>query len=367
LGDYRDGGVALIDELLQAGDLLRDIAYSEAERWPPPRVLVVGAGSIGSRHIKNLLSLGARVSVYRYRKERSDELSALGPITVADSIEAGLDDAPNAIVISNRTDQHLEVALTAARRGIDMFIEKPLAPTLTGLDELCREVDERGLVVEVGCMLRFHPTLRRVRELMSQSSLGRVYVVRAWVGQHLADWRPGTDYRGSYSARISQGGGVLLDLIHELDYLLWMLGEVSEVAAFSAHLSDLETDAEDVVVVLLRFASGAIAELQLDCFSPVLRRGCEIVGSEAVLTWDYTANRIELRRREPNTDVEEAGDFERNQMYRDHMGHFLARLVSRSPPAVGLDDGVRALEVALAARASASWGRAVRPDEVRLR
>jgi predicted dehydrogenase len=212
-------------------------------------------------------------------------------------------------------------------------------------------------------MLRFHPTLRRARTLISQSSLGRVYVVRAWVGQHLADWRPAVDYRDSYSARLSQGGGVLLDLIHELDYLLWMLGEVSEVSAFSGHLSELETDAEDVVAILLRFATGAIAELHLDCVSPVHRRGCEVVGSDAVLTWDYMANRIELRGRGSSTKVE-GGEFERNQMYRDHMSHFLARLVSRAAPAVGLDDGVRALTVALAARASASLGRAMRPDEV---
>jgi predicted dehydrogenase len=138
-----------------------------------------------------------------------------------------------------------------------------------------------------------------------------------------------------------------------------MMGEVSEVSAFSAHLSELETDAEDVVAVLLRFTNGAIAELHLDSFSPVLRRGCEVIGSKAVLTWDYAANRIEVRGREPSIQVEEAGDFERNQMYRDHMSYFLARLVSRSAPAVGLDDGVRALEVALTARESASCGRAM--------
>jgi predicted dehydrogenase len=338
---------------------LKDTPYYEAGRRSSPRVLVVGAGSIGTRHIKNLLMLGARVSVYRYRRERLGELRALGHVKVMNSIEAALDDAPNAVVISNRTDQHLEVALAAARRGIHMFVEKPLAPSLAGLDELRREVDERGLVVEVGCMLRFHPTLHRVRSLISNGSLGRVYVVRAWVGQHLADWRPETDYRGSYSTRLSQGGGVLLDLIHELDYLLWMMGEVSEVSAFSAHLSELETDAEDVVAVLLRFTNGAIAELHLDSFSPVLRRGCEVIGSKAVLTWDYAANRIEVRGREPSIQVEEAGDFERNQMYRDHMSYFLARLVSRSAPAVGLDDGVRALEVALTARESASCGRAM--------
>jgi predicted dehydrogenase len=339
------------------------IAY-EAGRESAPRVLVVGAGSIGTRHIENLLMLGAKVSVYRYRQELSNELGALGPVTVMDSIDAALDDAPSAVVIANRTDQHLEVALAAAKRGIHMFVEKPLAPGLTGLDELRREVNERDLVVEVGCMLRFHPTLRRVRTLISQSSLGRVYVVRAWVGQHLADWRPAVDYRDSYSAHLSQGGGVLLDLIHELDYLLWMLGEVSEVSAFSGHLSELETDAEDVVAILLRFATGAIVELHLDCVSPVVRRGCEVVGSDAVLTWDYMANRIELRGRGSSPKVEEGGEFERNQMYRDHMSHFLARLVSKGAPAVGFDEGVRALKVTLAARASASSGRVMRPDEL---
>lgn len=325
------------------------------------RVLVVGAGSIGARHIRNLLALGVEVMVYRYRRHLLDEWSHEDGVTACSSLEEALDGRPDAVVVCNRTDQHMAIAVEAARRGCHLYIEKPLSHTLDRVDELARLVREQSLVVEVGCMLRFHPNLIALKALLAEGAVGTPYYARAFMGQYLPEWRPSQDYRDSYSAKQEQGGGVVFDLIHEIDYLTWLFGAVSEVSAFVAHLSDLQTDTEDVAEILLRFESGVLAQLHLDCLRPVAGRGCEIVGSGGLVSWDYIAGTVGHQRRgaaEPHVSRVPDG-FERNAMFVDAMRHFVDRVRDGGDAAVSLEDGVNDLVIALAIHESARQGRAV--------
>jgi predicted dehydrogenase len=323
------------------------------------RVLVVGAGSIGRRHIANLLTLGADVLAVRQRAELADELAREFGIATFASLDAALATRPAAAVIGNRTDQHVEAALAAARAGCHLYIEKPVAASRAGLTDLEAEVERRGLVVEVGCMWRFHPGLRTVKQLLDDGAIGPVRSAHVFVGQHLVDWRPGRDYRESYSARRAHGGGVLLDLVHELDYLTWLLGRPREVFAFLEHLSDLETDVEDTAELLLRLESGALAHVHLDCVRPVYGRGLELVGADGVLGWDAVRGRVIWERRRPHGRrvFRLARAFERNSMFVESMKHFLARIAHGGLPAVSLAEAVDVLEIVLAARASADAGR----------
>lgn len=330
------------------------------------RVLVVGAGSIGRRHIRNLLSLGVDVSAYRYRTALAQDLAREFGIDVYPSLDEALGSGQDAVVVCNSTDQHMDVAIAAASLGLHLYIEKPLSNTMQGVGELEDVVSSRGLVVEIGCTLRLHPNLVTIRDLLHSGSIGRLFYARAWVGQYLPEWRPGTDYRQGYSAKADQGGGVLLDLIHELDYLLWWCGGVEEVSAFLGHVSDLETEAEDVAQILLRFKSGAIAQLHLDCVRPFFGRGCEIVGRQGVVTWDYSLGTVEVQHR--NADGRAAfrqpEDFERNTMFLDHMKHFLNRVQNGGEAAVSLSDSVIVLQTALAARLSSDEKRVACPQEI---
>ena len=135
--------------------------------------------------------------------------------------------------------------------------------------------------------LRFHRGILGLRDLLPE--LGAVRFVRSSFGYDLRLWRPGTDYRESYSARAALGGGILLDAIHELDYLLWLLGPVASVSAELDRVSDLEIDVEDTALLSLRFESGVLGAVDLNFVEPAYRRQCVIVGSEAVASWDWTA------------------------------------------------------------------------------
>jgi predicted dehydrogenase len=329
------------------------------------RVLVIGAGSSGRRHIENLLSLGVKVSAFRYRSELNDELTARYGIKVFKSLDEALDSGQDAIVIANRTDQHMPVATTAAQRGIHLYIEKPLSNSLTGINELYRTIQDKALVVEVGCMMRFNPSLKLIKHFLEERVIGQVYFARACVGQYLPDWRPDQDYRQSYSAKLEHGGGVLFDLIHELDYLYWWFGHACDVSAFLDHVSDLEIETEDVVQILLRFESGIVVQVQMDYLSPFYRRACEIIGSKGMITWDYNSGEVTFRLRgESSPKIIKSDENDRNAMFVEHMNYFLNRIQSGGMPAVSIVDAIEILKIALAAHKSSINRRAIRPSEI---
>lgn len=234
-----------------------------------------------------------------------------------------------------------------------------MAHTLDPLDELEAFVDAQGLIVLVGYHLRFHPTLRDVRDWVASDGLGRVVSVHAHWGEYLPGWHPDEDYRLGYSARRDLGGGALLTLSHPFDYLRWIVGEVESVFAVSARLSSLEIDVEDVAQVTLRFASGAVGNVYVDYVQHPPSHHLRITGTRGIAVWDATDGVAHLYdgAREEWTVRRPPDGFGRNHLFLDEMRHFLACIDGRETPACTLEDGRRALEIALAARESAEQGR----------
>lgn len=334
----------------------------------PPRVLVVGTGSIGRRHIANLLALGARVWAYSHRAACAQPAlpaTAALPagVTLVADWEALLPEV-DAVVVANRTDQHVPVALEAARAGRALFIEKPLSADLRGVQALQDAVSESALVVEAGFMLRRHPNLLWLREALGQGIVGEVFCARAAVGQWLPDWRPGTDHRQGYGAFRARGGGVIFDLVHELDLVLWLLGPAADVVAMTRTVAALEIETEAVAQIGLRLEGGALAQVHLDYVRPGYGRHFEVVGRTGVLAWDYVAGTVSLERPgAPAAVVHRVPEgFQRNDMFREHMRLFLDRVLGLpGAPVSPLSDSVAVLRTALAAHQSDRERRAVDP------
>lgn len=330
------------------------------------RILVIGTGSIGRRHITNLLTLGADVSAYSYRGlSRTDPLP--GAAHILKDLDEALARAFDGVVVANRTDMHIDVAHMFARTGTALFIEKPLSNSLSGVTELQGIVRDKKTIVEAGFMLRLHPNLLWIRDYLASANLGKIHYVRAAVGQYLPGWRPGTDHRTCYSAKRESGGGVIFDLVHDLDLVRWMVGEVDEVVAMTAHEESLEVETEALAQIGLRCVDGVLAQIHLDYLRPTYARTMEIVGSQGTLSWDYLAGRVELERPGEGTAIvhQVSETFERNDMFKAHMDLFLQRIKDRKTTASSsLDDGVAVLRLALACHASAEQRRFVRPAEV---
>jgi len=323
------------------------------------KLLIVGLGSIGQRHLENLRRLGVHhLLAWRVRNSPLPERLRLPDLEIHSTLEEALARKPEAVLVCNPTGLHLPVAIQAAYAGCHLFIEKPLSHSLDGVDELISVVQKHDLVTLVGFNLRFHPGLQLVKSLLNEGRIGRVVSIRAQVGQYLPDWHPWEDYRQGYSAHRDLGGGVILDLIHELDYVRWFAGEVTHVVCFAGHVSNLEIEAEDIAEIVLKFEGGAIGNVHMDYVQRSASRTCRIVGEEGTILWDYYANEVRLfDAREQGWQVFQQEGFERNNMYLAEMQHFLACLEGRETPVVDVEEGTRILRLALAARESAETGR----------
>lgn len=274
-------------------------------------------------------------------------------------VTEALDRAPDLAIVATPTASHVAVAIEAARRGIHLLVEKPVSHTLDGVELLRRLVSERQTVAMVGYNLRFHPGLRRLRQLLRDGAIGRPLFVQASAGQYLPDWRPGRDYRTVYSSRAELGGGVLLDLSHELDYLQWLFGPATQVSAMVDRIGRLDIDVEDTAVILARFESGVVGQVQLDYLRRPPRRYCEVIGEAGTAELDLLGQHLAVVDHRGQRRVCWTGgpDSDVNETYLAELGECLGAVVESRAPAISLDDGIRALQFALAARRSAETGR----------
>lgn len=326
------------------------------------KFLIAGLGSIGRRHLRNLISLGERdILLYRsYHATLTDD--ELTGFHVETDLEAALSHKPDAVIISNPTALHLEVAIPAAQAGCHLLLEKPISHNMERVEELEEAVAQGGGQVLVGFQFRFHPGLEKTAELVKHGVVGRPLSARAVYGEYLPGMHPWEDYRRSYSARQELGGGVILTLCHPLDYLRWILGEVASLWAFAGPLNNFEIQVEDTAEIGLNFLSGAVGSVNLNFNQRPRSQYLEIVGVKGTLRWDNDTGAVSIFQAQEfdSSDIKTANweeysvpdGFERNDMFLAEMAHFLEVLNGEAEPVCSLYDGRKALEMALAAHES---------------
>lgn len=328
------------------------------------KFLVAGCGSIGRRHLGNLKSLGVTdLTALDILPERRREAEKDFNVPAFESLSEALADGPNVVFVTAPTSLHVSVALEAAQRGCHLFVEKPLSHNLDDVDRLLSLAKAKGLVTLVGCNMRFHPGIAKVKKLLAEGTIGTIVSARAQTGQWLPDWHPWEEYRVGYSANQNLGGGIILDAIHEIDYIQWMVGEpVDDVACFAGHLSRLEIDTEDTAAILLRFADGTIGEIHMDYVQRSSSRSCHIIGDEGSVHWDQCNHKVRWYSAS-NGDWQQfdySSEWDPNQMYLDELGHFLRCLTGQEQPAQDLDAAKGILEIGLAAKDSAEMGQIIK-------
>jgi len=320
------------------------------------RFLIVGLGSIGERHVRNLQALGYRdIAVVRRARRPPRTVPESSFETFLDLRDA-LDTRPQAVIVANPTALHLPVALDAIRAGAHVLMEIPLAASVAGIAELQAEVDSRGLTLLMGHNLRFHPCLLKMNDLIRQGSLGAPVFARAEFGQYLPGCHPWEDYRTGYAASRALGGGVTLTSIHEIDFLYWILGPVTDIAAMAGCNGGLAVDVEDSVGILMRHRCGAVSEVHLDFVQPVYSRGCKIVCREGAIQWALSDNRVHVSRRarpDWSTALNVDG-YDFNQTYLDELRHFVRCIEAVETPVNDLAQGLDVLRYGLAALESSA-------------
>lgn len=328
------------------------------------KILVMGCGSIGRRHIRLLCEMGVEVEACDVDDAAAERASKeLGVLVHIDPDIGILAQFFDGAIIATPPHVHAGPAVLALREGLPIFIEKPLAATL---EQATRIIDAANdTPVLVGYCLRRHAGLQRVKTLIEEGAIGRPLCARMWCGSYLPDWRPGTDYRHGYAAKRHQGGGVLLDISHEIDYACWLLGEPESVQCTLQTSGALEIETEDVADVLMTFRGGAQANIHLDYLDRSRDRGCVVAGDKGSLRWDgwdtrsvgallQTAVGAEWKRGHASPKPWEPDD-----MYRAELQHFLAVVRGEATPVCTAQDGLLALRIADAAQRSHATGQRV--------
>ena len=187
----------------------------------------MGYGSIGKRHVKNLLNhTDSQIIIYTKRQDLDFKTKH---VIVSNSLEYCLSQNPNIGFICNETAKHVPVSIKLAKAGMDLFIDKPLSHSIKGISTLNETVKEKKLVTQMGCQLRFHACIKKIRQLLAQKKIGKIISVQAENGSYLPDWHPYEDYRKGYAAKKNLGGGVVLTQIHDIDYLYWFFGNPKSI------------------------------------------------------------------------------------------------------------------------------------------
>jgi len=315
--------------------------------------LVVGLGSIGCRHLRNLYTLGVRdLSAFR---SRNLPLSGDIPpdVKIFKDYQTALLKKPEVVVIANPSALHLPYAKQAVEAGCSVYLEKPISNSLEGVSVLEALAASQNVKVLVGCQFRFHTHLEKIKEWMEEKKWGHIFSVVVDTGEYLPDWHPWEDYRESYAARKKLGGGVLLTQIHDLDYLYWLFGPIEKVFAMGGQLTPLQLDVEDTALVSLLTQNQTPIQLRTDYWRKPPVKRLHAVCEKGEIFWDYHARSLKVLHDGKILEhflLDES--WERNQMFLASLKNFLNSVENKETPRVPLSEGIYVLKLALAIKES---------------
>lgn len=309
------------------------------------KALVVGCGSIGRRHINNLVKLKQvkAISVYTKINHCPEFLDrSKGKIKIIKNLK---DIDSDFAIICNQTGKHLDTALLLAKKGINLFIEKPVSHNLKRIQTLKQIKERKKIKLFVGYNLRFLGAIRYLKEQLAKKIIGDLYFAKIEAGQYLPQWRKNIDYRKSYSASRAQGGGVALDLSHEIDYMRYLFSNPITWKVLSARVSNLEIDSDDIFEGLYLY-NNFICHVHLDYLQLKKKRQIHIFGSNGYIECDFIKKQLKIKKNNAGLEIiNNKNYFDIDKTYVDELAYFLKALRNNSEPINNLDDSIWVLKL----------------------
>jgi len=328
------------------------------------RILIVGYGSIGKRHLRIAREYvpNADIRVLRHQECPNTPEYSNGCFS---KVEHALTFNPQLAVIANPAPFHLSIAQLLAETGTHLLIEKPISVSVDGVQNLIDTCRKHKVIILTGYNLRYLSSLQKYRELLKDNCIGDVLSIRCEVGQYLPSWRPDADYKEGVSARKELGGGVLSELSHEIDYLRWIFGEVDWVKATLSQQSSLAIDVEDTAHLIIGFLpedtnKQPIGVLSMDFIRHDTTRICTAIGDAGTLRWNGVTGVVELFKLEAKEWHEVFKyNHQRDDSYSSEWKHFLDCVKNQKFPFINGEDGLAVLNIIEAARHAAETGKQV--------
>lgn len=328
-------------------------------------ILILGAGSVGKRHARNLKAEGCDISIMDTREDRRVETAAELPVrggygSVEEALAQGGFDG---VVIASPPSAHVAQVLASLERKLPIFLEKPVSPSLESARPLSAALAATRVPLVLGYTWRWWPPVEEVRELLAQRAVGNLRHVRFLLSAHLADWHPWERYQDFFMASKAMGGGALLDESHWTDLMLFFFGMPKDVFARVEKISDLEIDTDDNVDLLFSY-DGFRVSMHLDLFGRPHQKSITFSGENGTMVWSENPNRITIEHGATATGSEDRNfNYQRNDMFVGAIREFLSLISGEiSAARCTLQDGFNVLKILEAARLSSAEGRIVRLD-----
>jgi predicted dehydrogenase len=305
-------------------------------------IAVIGLGNIATRHRRNLKLL--------FPEAKLIAMSASGRVPkepvadsdhIAESINEIVQSEVQFAIIASPAPFHAQHAIPLIQAGIPVLIEKPVSVTQADAQALIDAEAKYQTPVAVGYCLRYLPSAQKVRQMLQEGVIGTLYNAFIEIGQYLPDWRPTKDYRETVSAKAELGGGVLLELSHELDYAQWILGSLIPRHVILRASEELGLEVEDNADLLMTTMKGAVVNIHLDFLQRKAHRKCRFIGSEGCIEWDLIQNEVVLITARDKQVIYSAPEWDKNKMYLEMVTDFIRKINGQPNQSITLQEAER--------------------------
>lgn len=310
------------------------------------KVLICGVGSIGERHLKNLLSLGySDIILFRSKNKKLRTIKKKFPTFT--NLSKALNQKPEIAIISNPTHLHLKTVMKCIQSQCHVFIEKPISHNLIGYKKIKELIIKHKRHVEVGYMMRYHPCIIQIKKWIDKRKIGKILHFKSEWGEYLPGWHPWEDYKISYAGKKEMGGGPILTLSHDIDLSLLFCGDIKNVSGNFNSMSELKVNTEDVADILITFKSGACANIHLNYLSRPSSRKINIIGAKGQILFDYYKNEAKMFIDGKHSKTYKVSKkFNRNDLFVDEIKHFLNKINKKNPNVENIDNAFKIVKIA---------------------
>lgn len=267
------------------------------------KVLIIGFGSIGKRHYEVLSQISQIQTINLVTKQNIKDKTCYKNLESINDINDY-----DYFVIASETNKHFEQLNFLEQNVKDklIFCEKPLF-------ESKKDLQIKNNKIFIGYVLRFHPLLEKLEEMTKNEN---IILVNAKCGQYLPSWRPNSDYKNCYSAKKEEGGGVLLDLSHEIDYVQWLCGQINEIKSYQVKISDLEINSDDLTMLIGKTNKDILVNISMDYISKNTHRKLLIETLEHTYELDFISNKLVQKNKTGLEEIYSFSNLERNMMFK---------------------------------------------------
>ncbi len=320
------------------------------------KFLLIGCGSVGKRHLRNLIKIGVdknNIAAVDPRDDRLNEVKELGINSVFTDLDEALHNDFNASIVCSPTSMHIEQSKKLMNKNINILMEKPLCSDLKGIEDLIQLKEKNNITFMMAYVFRFSPLTKKVKELLDEKEIGQILYARGEFSEYLPDWHPYEDYRTFYMAKKELGGGSILDQCHIMDLFHFLIGNFSSVYAFNSKISNLEIQADDIAELTIEFDNKVMGSIHTDIFGRKHKKKFEIKGTEGNIIWDFYNKSVTLYKSSLNKDIifnEFDEDF--NNCYIDELNMFISACKDKSLDIPDLNVGIDTMKLILEAEKS---------------